>query len=461
MQRKLFFRLFSGLLAALLLALGLVAPLASAPLESAPPAFSLTPQQAAAAQVDSSPLSATADILRTVSRLRELSIIEPVKSGFKTHDEIEESVIKDLNENSTPEEFESSAKMLTKLGLLPPGFQLRDYVVKLLKEQIAGYYEPKTKVFYLAAWLPLSEQKTVMAHELTHALQDQHFNLRRFEKWPKGDSDAELAAHSVVEGEATIVMIEYNLDQSGTGMAITRLPPLTERMLQDEQDTDAAKYPVLAAAPAVLRENLAFPYIYGAGFVQEVLKQRSWQTLDGCYQHLPSSSAQIMHPEKFLAGEDPVKIQIGPLESALGSGWKRADQDVNGEFGYLMALEQFINKGRATQAVSGWAGDRYALYENKQSGAEVLAQYTTWENPEAAREFFDAYSVRTRLRYKDATPGRAEPGEVVYKTHEGMAFISIRDKDVVMVEGASTPEQLKAVVGLLWKSTKTPAHTSQ
>ncbi|HEY6331869.1 MAG TPA: hypothetical protein VI756_21255, partial [Blastocatellia bacterium] len=158
-------------------------------------------RQATPSQSDA--LGATADILKTVSRLRNLSIIEPVKSGFKTHDEIEASVIKDLDESSTPEEFEGSSKTLVKMGLLPEGFPLRDYTVKLLKEQIAGYYEPKTKIFYLAAWLPLSEQKTVMAHELTHALQDQHFNLKRFDKWPKGDSDAELAAHSLVEGEAT------------------------------------------------------------------------------------------------------------------------------------------------------------------------------------------------------------------------------------------------------------------
>ena len=143
---------------------------------------------AAITKPDSAALNATDEILKVVSRLRSLSIKQSVKSSFKTKDEIEQSVIHDLDENTPAEEFEASQKTLIKLGLVSRDFHLRDYVVKLLREQVAGYYEPKTKEFYLAAWLPLSEQKKVIAHELVHALQDQHFNLSRFERWPKGDS---------------------------------------------------------------------------------------------------------------------------------------------------------------------------------------------------------------------------------------------------------------------------------
>src|SRR5689334_19789854 len=111
-----------------------------------------------------STINAADDVLKTVSRMRELEIKQPVKSAFKTRDEIEQSVIRDLDEGTSPTEFMASQKTLAKLGLVPNDFQLRDYVVKLLREQVAGYYEPKTKEFYLAAWLPLAEQKKVMAH---------------------------------------------------------------------------------------------------------------------------------------------------------------------------------------------------------------------------------------------------------------------------------------------------------
>jgi len=444
MHRRFYFGRFTRFLIAALLGLVLITPVA--------PAFRR--QQASAAQADISALNATGEVLNVVSRLRELSIVEPVKSGFKTHDQIEESVVKDLNENSTPEEFEASAKTLTKMGLIPPGFQLHDYMVKLLREQIAGYYEPKSKYFYLASWLPISEQKTVMAHELTHALQDQHFNLRRFEKWPKGDSDAELAVHSLVEGEATIIMIEYSQEGSGVSLDIRKLPPITERMLQADEGTDAGKYPVLAAAPAVLRENLSFPYVYGAGFVQAVLKQGSWKSLDDGYKRLPSSSAQIMHPEKFIAREEPIKIQIPDLQPVLGADWKRADQDVNGEFGYLVMLEQFINRQQSSNATRGWRGDRYALYENKQNGQSVLVQYTTWDSPSAAKAFLDAYSVRTQIRYETGEATHPSAGTDLYATKEGLASISLHDRDVVIVEGSRDKDQLNALMSALLKSKK-------
>src|SRR5215470_2582293 len=101
---------------------------------------------------DAAALSVTDDVLKTVSRLRGLDIKSPVKSSYKTQNEIEQSVIHDLDENTSPEEFAASSKTLTKLGLIPKGFQLRDYMVKLLREQIAGYYDPKTRELYLAAW---------------------------------------------------------------------------------------------------------------------------------------------------------------------------------------------------------------------------------------------------------------------------------------------------------------------
>jgi hypothetical protein len=400
-------------------------------------------------------LNATDDVLKTVSRMRELAVKEPVKSAFKTRDEIEQSVMRDLDESTPPAEFDASQKTLLKLGLVPQNFQLREYVVKLLREQVAGFYEPKTKEFYLAAWLPLAEQKKVMAHELMHALQDQHFNLRRFEKWPKGDADAELAAHALVEGEATLIMIIYDLEQSGLrGIDITKIDSLTERLLDNDAEASDPNYPVLSAAPRVLRENLQFPYIYGAGFTQAVLKNGSWRGLDAAYTTLPASSEQIMHPEKYLAHDMPVKLALNDLSATLGKDWKRADEDVNGEFGYFVILSEFLPKFRARTAAAGWGGDGYAFYENRASGASLLAQYTTWDTPADAREFFTAYSERSEQRYKLKHDTDDKVTRRVYETSEGLVSIELRDKDVVMIEGAPSREQLGRLEARLWQSKK-------
>ncbi len=407
---------------------------------------------------DLAALNSAEEILKVVSRLRALDIKQSVKSSFKTKDEIEKAVIRDLDENTPPEEFEASQKTLVKLGLVSKSFHLRDYVVQLLREQVAGFYEPKTKEFYLAAWLPVADQKRVMAHELVHALQDQHFNLRRFEGWPKGDSDAELAAHALVEGEATLVMIEYDFELQGMKLDVNKIGALTDNLIGQDSDNDAKSYPVLARAPNVLKENLQFPYLYGARFVGTVLRDRSWQALDASYASLPASTEQIMHPERFLDRDSPVKIELPGLTGSLGPDWKQADADVNGEFGYLVALAEFIPKRAALQAAAGWGGDRYALYENRITGTLVLAQYTAWDSETDAREFFDAYLERTGKRYKlPGTLGKRADMNArlrVYETNEGLASIELRGRDVVMIEGIQTREQLSRVSELMWKSRK-------
>ena len=399
-------------------------------------------------------LNSTEAVLKVVSRLRELDIKQNVKSSLKTKDEIEQSVIRDLDENTPPEELEATQKTLVKLGLIRKDFKLREYVVQLLREQVAGYYEPKTKEFYLASWLPVSDQNRVIAHELVHALQDQHFDLRRFENWPKGDSDAELAAHALVEGEATVVMIEYEFDERGANLDRARLILLANSMIDQDSDTDPKTYPVLANAPKVLKENLQFPYLYGARFVGTLLKGRSWQTLDSVYKYLPSSSEQIMHPDRFLSRDNPVKIDLADLGGVLGPDWKKSDVDVNGEFGYLVALAEFIPPRIARVAAAGWGGDGYALYEKKGSGATLLVQYTTWDSEGDAREFFDAYSTRTEKRYAVRKPAGLNTWQHVYETAEGLASVEIRGKDVVMIEGAGTHEQLTRISERTWQSKK-------
>lgn len=406
---------------------------------------------------DPAALKSTDEILRVVSRLRALDIKQSVKSSFKTKEEIKHSVLKDLDENTPREEFEASQKTLVMLGLITKGFDLRDYVVQLLREQVAGFYDPKAKEFYLAAWLPLSDQKRVIAHELVHALQDQHFNLRRFENWPKGDSDAELAAHALVEGEATLVMIQYDFEQQGMKFDIARVGSLTDSLMEQGNDSDAKSYPVLAGAPKVLKENLQFPYLYGAGFAAAVLKSGSWHALDMSYQRLPASTEQIMHPERFLVVRDePVKIDVPDLLGALGPDWKKADADVNGEFGYLVALAEFIPRSAARLAAAGWGGDRYALYENKATSALVLAQFTTWDTETDAKEFFEGYLKRTQKRYKLAKPADLNGSPIVSETSEGLASIELRGKDVVMIEGAQNREQLSQLSSRFWKSKKGP-----
>src|SRR5258706_5820443 len=164
------------------------------------------PAATAAVSRNAALVAATQEVLKETSEIRQLSILRPVRSSAQSRADIERMIMKDLDQESTPEQMHGTEVTLKKLGLAPKDVQFHDLMVRLLTEQVAGYYEPKTGQCHLADWIDLDGQKPVMAHELTHALQDQHFNLRRFEHWPKGDSDAELAAHALIEGDATLAM---------------------------------------------------------------------------------------------------------------------------------------------------------------------------------------------------------------------------------------------------------------
>jgi hypothetical protein len=410
--------------------------------------------QVSIAKSDGDSLKATDEILDVVSKLRQLEIKQPVKRGAKTRDEIQTSIIRDLDESNTPAQFEATSKTLKKWGLLKPDFKLRNFMISLLTEQVAGFYDPKTQFFYLASWIPMTEQKTVIAHELVHALQDQHFNLKRFDKWPKDDSDAETAAHSLAEGDATIVMYEYDFNEKGIPFDVTKLPSLTELLLAEGVDNDDKKFPVLSSAPRVLKEGLQFPYFYGAGFVQAIMKKGGWSKVSEAYTTLPASTEQIMHPEKFLANENPVKIELADLSAALGRDWKRIDTNVNGEFGYQVLLEEFISKHTARNAAGGWGGDKYATYESKQTNDLMVAQFTTWDSGRDAQDFFDAYCERIEKRYSANRPADLYAKPRVYETGEGVVAIELRDKDVVILEGVKAGGQLKRLVQQFWKSKK-------
>ncbi|HXS01084.1 MAG TPA: hypothetical protein VN724_10975, partial [Pyrinomonadaceae bacterium] len=211
-------------------------------------------------------VSTTAAMLKETSELRELSILKAVKSGAQSRAEIERMIVRNLDSDTTPAEMHAAEVLLRAFGLAPPDFAYRAFLVKLLTEQVAGYYDPKAQQFYLADWIELDGQKPVMAHELTHALQDQHFNLKRFEKWPKGDSDAELAAHALIEGDATLAMTMYMKRNPLVALAFIR--SLGAQEASSEQ---------FRQAPRALRESLLFPYEEGSNWATDVYKRGGWE----------------------------------------------------------------------------------------------------------------------------------------------------------------------------------------
>jgi hypothetical protein len=393
-------------------------------------------------------LAATEAVLKETSEIRQLSIVRPVKSGAQSREEIEHMLVKNMEEDTTPEELRASEITLKKLGLIPPEMQLRPFIISLLTEQVAGYYDPKAQQFYLADWIDLDGQKPVMAHELAHALQDQHFNLRRFDKWPKGDSDAELAAHALIEGDATLAMQYY----------IMRNPLRALAFMRSIEANGSGSTELIEKAPRVLRDSLLFPYQQGMEFVSQLYKRDGWKQISQAFTELPQSTEQILHSEKYFAHEAPVKLQLPDVAGALGANWKQVDYDVNGEWGYFLILDEFLkSKAESKQATAGWGGDRYAVYNEPRSGAVCITQLSVWDSPNDAAEFYNAYVRRTELRYAGAAPyshpfaGFSTKAfeSRAWKTTEGLVFVLRNSDRVIVIEGLPETANVKKALDIL------------
>jgi len=390
-------------------------------------------------------VSTTESVLKETSELRELSILRTVKSGAQSRSEIERMIIKNLDTDTTPAEMHATEVLLRAFGLAPDDFAYRPFLIKLLTEQVAGYYDPKAQQFYLADWIELEGQKPVMAHELTHALQDQHFNLKRFEKWPKGDSDAELAAHALIEGDATLAMTLYMAKHPMVALAFIRS--------LGSQETSSEQF---KRAPRALRESLLFPYEAGSNWATQVYRRGGWDMVSKAFTRLPLSSEQIIHPEKYFSYEAPLKLTLPELKLLLGPTWKRIETDVNGEWGLYLVLDEYLNNSAdSKRAAAGWGGDRFALYEGPNPTDVFIAQLTTWDTAVDAREFFDAYLKRTWKRYPDAeqtnVPMATQHGERhEWKTAGGRGVLELRGLRVLILEGIPEKSNITTVLNRIW-----------
>jgi hypothetical protein len=386
-------------------------------------------------------VSMTSAMLRETSELRELSILRSVKSGAQSRNEIERMIIKNLDAETTPAEMHAAEVLLRVFGLAPKEFAYRSFLIKLLTEQVAGYYDPKAQQFYLADWIELEGQKPVMAHELTHALQDQHFNLKRFENWPKGDSDGELAAHALIEGDATLAMTLYMAKNPLVALAFIR--SLGAQEAASEQ---------FKQAPRALRESLLFPYEEGSAWATQLYKRGGWEMVSQAFSKLPQSSEQILHAEKYFAYEAPQKLTLPDFKLVLGPAWKRLDYDVNGEWGCYLILDEFLNDAvESKQASAGWGGDRFALYETGKPDEFFVAQLTAWDTSQDAQEIFDAYAKRTEKRYPDAKELKATGDRIEWKTSAGGVAIELRGSRVAIVEGAPPATDANTLLRTIWQ----------
>lgn len=389
--------------------------------------------------------AATADeVLQQMSEITGLTLRSPLKKSLRTRAQIRAYVVNEMNEDKDAAERYAGQRSAEAFGLLPTGFNLDVFMVDLLTEQIAGLYDPKTHEFYVADWIPVADQKMVMAHELTHALQDQHFQIEDWAKAARPNDDAELARESVLEGSAMAAMIDYLLQ--GTGRSLQDLNDIDPSMLIGDMEST----PMLKKAPPFLKDALIFPYLDGLNFSAAVLRPEGWSALSGIFAKPPVSTQQIMHPALYKSGKVPPKVVIPSMDRDIGADWTKLEDNIMGEFGWKEVLKQFLGEERATPVSSAWNADRYVLYEQKKTKRLLLITRLDLASDASAERFFITYSDALKKKYEHRTGEDHQREFLSFDTSEGGVFLRCVAAACVTLEGGDLPLFEKLSKELNW-----------
>jgi hypothetical protein len=386
-------------LATCLLSLALAAPARETVVLTVPAQEKQDQHASEAAQA----LAAVDEILQQVSHITGLPIKQKVQGQVVTREQIRDYIAQRMKDTTTSEQMHAQEAALIKFGLLPPGFRLEKFLVDLLAEQATAFYDPKTKRIFLSDWAPLEIQKPAIAHELTHALQDQHTSLDVYMENKTMSQDEEAARQAVVEGEGVLAMMDYMLAPMGTKAAdMPNLPQIVESATAAE----TAKFPVFGAAPVYLKEGLLFPYTFGLVYTQAKSKTYGADVYGALLDHPPRSTHEIMHPD--APSTPPLELQAPDVPAAARAGYKKLDSNVLGELDIFILLKQTLSEAVAKAVSPSWRGFRYDVYENA-AGQVLLAHRSQWKDANSAEAFGEAYR---RVIAKKAFPGEDTRVEV-------------------------------------------------
>ena len=299
---------------------------------------------------------------------------------------VKRSILRDYG----PDHVEGYTATLARLGMLPRGYDWVTSLQDLLGEQGAGFYDPHSKKLYLRGDMPATE--IILAHEIAHAIQDQHFDIVRMQGDNKDNDDRSFAVSALVEGDATLTMVLYLRETLSWIKAARLLGSMVEMLSMDQQKIESA--------PLYIRESLIGTYIKGLAFAQALKKIGGEALLNRAFRNLPVSSEQILHPAKYLRGEQPLPVKLPDLLPLLGRGWKQLHENTLGEFGFQVLLRgSLASRMSAEVAAAGWGGDRLRSYRHK-SGKELLVWRLLWDKDK------DAVQAREALaRYLGARHG--------------------------------------------------------
>jgi hypothetical protein len=353
-------------------------------------------------------------ILKFASKDTDLPIKHEVKRRLTSREELTAYMAKHMSDDEDTKRLRRSELVLKKFGLIPRDFDLGKFLVALLREQVAGYYDPKTKTVNLLDWVGIEQQRPVLAHELTHALQDQSFGLDKWMKAGAGDlaerkkepspedienDEMSTARQAVVEGQAMAVLIDYMLQPSG--QTILNAPGVVDALNKSMMagTPDSVEF---RSAPIYLREALTFPYRYGLTFEVALLRKGGKdRAFAGVFTDPPRTTRQIMEPQTYLSGENIPPLPL-PDFKQIFKKYNRFDVGAIGEFDVDVLIDQYAGEEAAHWLYPSWRGGYYYAVEPKGNSSAPLGllYVSRWSSAQKAQEFAAIYAKALSKRYQ-------------------------------------------------------------
>jgi hypothetical protein len=418
----------------------------AAPLAIAQQATSAPGATAPSAGTSNPEFLATADeVVKEMSQITGWGIKTPLKKSIRSRQDIHAYVLKQMDDEKDAKERYASARSAEAFGLIPKGFNLDTFLVDLLTEQIAGLYDPKAHEFYIADWIPADEQRMVMAHELTHALEDQHFDIEPWVHAARPNDDAEMAREAVLEGSAMAAMLEYEL--KGKGLKLKDLPEFDPSVFVG----DLAETPMLKKAPPFIKDSLMFPYFSGLSFSMGVLKSGGWPAFSSVFARPPANTQQILHPDLYFANRAPTPLKVELPAAAPGENWVLLEENSLGELGWKEVLKQFLDESRAAAMAAEWDGDEYATFEQKGSKRLMLFARIRLADIVSASRFFREYSEALEQKYPDRTDVSRRTNFLTFDSGQGSVFLRCSGRECITLEGGSSGLFLQWTAKLNWR----------
>ena len=328
-------------------------------------------ERAAAVQSEAELRDMVRRMMPSVAQAAHLSFKREPLVLRRSRDQVRDYVIHKFDQDLPPGELTGLEAALRLFGLIPDTLRLRPTMIDLLTEQIAGYYDPDSNALYIPADIEPSQLRVVVSHELVHALQDQYVSLDSIIT-QQGHNDRRSAAQAILEGQATVAQIsvlmpEQRPDTFPVGWF------WRQRVVAARLQGQMAQF---ARAPIWLREGLIFPYLGGADFIVWYRHNRPEGSV---LTAMPTSTEQILHPDRYAAGDDPTELAFGAPADTVRY------EDGLGEFETRLLLQQHLgDETEAALLAAGWDGDRYQVLGRQ---ADALVWYSVWDDVRAADRF--------------------------------------------------------------------------